>query len=198
VTFVAVSGDSGSGVLYPATSPDVVAVGGTTLKVDPDGNYLEETAWSGSGGGLSSFEPEPLYQAKFKIPNNPLHWRGTPDVAYNGDPKTGFAVYTSIPFQGLKGWLQIGGTSAGVPQWAALIASANSARVQAGKVPLTGSNAELYIAATRNYKANYHDITTGTNGSCGAVCTAAPGYDYVTGLGTPRASALVKALAQMP
>ncbi len=197
-TFVAASGDFGNFVFYPSASPHVVSVGGTTLSVAADGTYLGETAWSGSGGGLSISEPVPSYQAPF----NPFDKRGTPDVAYNGDPDTGFATYTSIPYFGFKGWLQIGGTSAGTPQWSALIASANSARVNAGKSPLTGSNAQLYIAAAKKeYKTNYRDVTSGSNdllGTCDALCDAAPGYDFVTGLGTPKASALIEALTQMP
>ena len=192
-TFVAASGDFGNFVLYPSASPHVISVGGTTLSVGVGGTYLGETAWSDSGGGLSIAEPVPAYQ----VPFNPFDKRGTPDVAYNGDPDTGFAVYNSNPYFGLKGWLQIAGTSAGVPQWAAIIASANSARVAASLPLLTGTNAALYAAATSAYSNYFHDINDGsTNGSCGAVCTTGLGYDFVTGLGTPKASALIDALAQ--
>ena len=61
VSFVAASGDAGTGVAYPAASPYVIGVGGTSLALDANGNYLSETAWSGSGGGISAVEHEPLY-----------------------------------------------------------------------------------------------------------------------------------------
>ena len=194
VTFVAGSGDFGTGTLFPAASPYVTAVGGTVLSIDVQGNYIGETAWSGSGGGLSIAEVEPEYQAQFNIPNNPTGRRGVPDVAYHADPDTGFAVYNSEPFQGFKGWIQVGGTSAGTPQWAGLAAIVNAMRLAAGKFPMTGMNAALYGAAKK--ANNYHDVTTGTNGTCGVLCTATAGYDYVTGLGSPQANNLINALAR--
>jgi subtilase family serine protease len=113
VAFTASSGDSGFGVSYPASSPYVIAVGGTTLSVDANGKRLSETAWAGSGGGISAIETMPAYQQSYPLPNNPQLKRGVPDVAYNADPNTGFAVYDSIPVQGQSGWLVVGGTSAG-------------------------------------------------------------------------------------
>jgi subtilase family serine protease len=198
VTFTASSGDSGNGGEYPASSPFVVSVGGTTLHVDSGGNYLSETAWSGSGGGQSAFENEPLYQATFPIPNDPSGKRGIPDVSYDGDPATGFPVYDSVRYQGQTGWFQVGGTSAGAPQWAALLAIANSLRLAANKPLLSSSNINtaLYAAALSNYSANYHDVVSGTNGNCGESCSASTGYDYVTGLGTPKAVAILDSLVK--
>jgi len=184
VTFTAASGDSGHGVWYPASSPFVIGVGGTTLKVNVDGSYLGETAWSGSGGGISVYEPQPSYQSNFNLPNNPSSLRGEPDVSYNADPNTGFAIYDTY---GYGGWLVIGGTSAGSPQWAALIARAQSSVT----TPLVGINSLLYTIAKSNYSTNFYDITTGSNGSCGVLCNAGTSYDYVTGLGSPQAAALV-------
>jgi subtilase family serine protease len=197
IVFVAASGDFGTGVLYPAASPYVTAVGGTTLTVDVKGNYIGETAWSGSGGGSSQYESEPTYQSLFNIPAaDSKNRRGVPDVAYDADPNTGFTLYTTLP---LVGWFEFGGTSAGAPQWAAVMAIADSLRVAAGKAPLSGANSALYSAGTSNYSGNYHDNTTGSNGSCGApVCTAVPGYDYVTGLGSLNANNLANALAAAP
>jgi subtilase family serine protease len=192
VTFTASSGDSGNGAEYPASSPFVVAVGGTRLNVDSAGNYFGETAWSGSGGGQSVYEVEPSYQATHLIPNDPNGKRGTPDVAYDADPNTGFSVYDSVRNQGQMGWFEVGGTSAGSPQWAALFAIVNSTRAGFGKSPLSTTNVSVYPIAS----SNYQDITNGTNGNCGALCTASPGYDYVTGLGSPRVSNLVNALSQ--
>jgi subtilase family serine protease len=194
VTFTASSGDSGNGVEYPAASPGIVSVGGTTLTVGTGGSYTSETAWSGSGGGISSQENEPLYQSNYPIPNTGGK-RGVPDVAYDGNPNTGFAVYDSVRYQGQAGWFQVGGTSAGAPQWAALFAIANSLRVAAGKGTLSSTGNAVYAVAKANYAGNYHDITSGTNGPCGAVCSASAGYDFVTGLGSPKANTIITALA---
>ena len=195
VTFTASSGDSGNGVEYPAASPGVLAVGGTTLNIDSSGNYLGETAWSGSGGGQSSYENEPLYQANYPIPNDSVGKRGVPDVAYDADPNTGFPVYDTVSYLGQTGWFQVGGTSAGAPQWAALFAITNSMRVAAGKRTLSSTHTTVYnVAAASTYSTNFHDITSGSNGSCGTLCTASTGYDYVTGLGSPQANHIVPAL----
>jgi len=198
VTLLASSGDFGTGVFYPAASPYVIGVGGTTLNVDAQGNYISETALSASGGGLSAFEDEPSYQMQFGLPNNPDHQRGVPDVAYNADFATAFAVYSSFPYLGFKGWIPVGGTSAGAPQWAGLFAIVNSMRSQAGKSPLTAATAALYGAASAQGPAKFNDITSGSNGTCGPLCTAAPSFDYVTGLGSPRAYRLVPALVAAP
>src|SRR5580692_10442462 len=99
VTFLAASGDSGAGVNYPAASPDVIAVGGTSLALDKSGNYSSESAWSGSGGGVSAYENEPVFQEQFGVPNDPAGYRVVPDVSLDANPGTGFAVYNSIPYQ---------------------------------------------------------------------------------------------------
>jgi uncharacterized repeat protein (TIGR03803 family) len=182
VTFFASSGDSGSGAQYPAASPYVVSVGGTTLTLDSSGNYISETGWSGSGGGPSAYETEPSYQAGW--------WsgpgRGIPDVAYDADLNTGVPVYQSS-----AGWLQVGGTSMSAPQWAALSALANSLNPQSvGSTP--GIFYSLAVSSSSpDYAAYFHDITSGSNG----MYAAGPGYDLVTGLGTPIANQLVIALA---
>jgi subtilase family serine protease len=193
VSFVASAGDFGTGVLYPAVSPYVLSVGGTTLTIlDSQGTYAGEVAWSGSGGGQAIFEPEPAYQSNFPIPYDQSGVRGNPDVAYNADPNNGFAVYTTVSFQGFSGWIQVGGTSAGAPQWAALVAIAKSMGFSPG---LAGTNQAIYDAAAKsNYTQNYNDTSTGSNGTCGVLCTAAKGYDYVTGIGSPRANNLINAL----
>jgi len=195
VTFLAASGDSGTGVNYPAASPDVVGVGGTTLTLTSTGNYQGETAWSGSGGGISSIEREPLFQSQYGIPNDRSGYRGVPDVSYNANPATGYAVYDSVGISGYSGWFQVGGTSAGTPQWAALVAIADSLRVTARKATLTNADVALYSVAKTSLSKDFHSVPQGNNGSCGTLCTAGPGYDYVTGLGTPQAVALVAVLA---
>lgn len=187
VTFTASSGDDGHDVSYPASSPYVIAVGGTSLHLDAAGNYKSETAWSGSGGGISAYEKETAGQMYLQIPNNPRNLRGVPDVAYNADPNTGVSVYDTY---GEGGWMVIGGTSAGAPQWAGVIAVAKSAATH----PLTDIPTKLYMIAKQNYATAYHDITKGSNGSCGYYCKARAGYDYVTGIGSPKADALIPAL----
>ena len=192
ITFVAGAGNAGTGGFYPAASPNVVSVGATRLNLNASGGYAGESAWSGSSGGLSQYEPEPSFQLLFEIPNNTAQKRGIPDVAYSGDPTAGFAVYSSHPVLGTKNWFQLGGTSAATPQWAALFAIVNSIRRDGRKSPLSGNPGVLYEVAR---PSNYHDITSGSNGDCGPpVCTAAVGYDYVTGLGSPVANRLIPAL----
>lgn len=194
------TGDTGNPGTYPAYSPFVLSVGGTTLNLSTDpvtGNVsvTSETAWSGSGGGLSAYEAKPSYQNKVNAQTK----RGTPDVSYGADPNTGFAVYDSVTYQGVTGWMQVGGTSAGAPQWSGIIALANQARKSAGKSLLVGYVSSAYKADATIYglTAGLADITSGGNGSCGAVCTATTGYDFVTGLGSPR-SGIVSALTAAP
>jgi subtilase family serine protease len=194
VTFFAAAGDAGHGTIYPAASPFVMSVGATTLNVDKQGNYLSEKAYVFSGGGQSPYEPEPSYQLAYPIPNNPKLQRGTPDVAYDGDPNTGVAVYDSIPYQGSVGWLQVGGTSIGPPQWSGLVAIANSLRAPQ-KPALTGGQGVLYeTVLDKNNVTTFNDVSRGANGKCGKLCHAKPGYDYVTGLGSPQADLLIPAL----
>ena len=195
VTFTASSGDSGNGVEYPAVSPYVIAVGGTTAHMsDAAGTYSSETAWSGSGGGLSVVESKPMYQQIYGVASQR---RGVPDVAYDADPNSGFPVYDTFSYQGQAGWFQVGGTSAGAPQWAAMFAIANSIRAANFKPTLSSLNSvqyALYNAST--WSANFHDIASGANGTCGSVCLAGANYDFVTGLGSPKANQLIPALAQ--
>ncbi|MDI3316592.1 MAG: S53 family peptidase [Bacillota bacterium] len=194
VVYVASSGDSGTGTLWPAVSPDVVGVGGTTLPLDAQGDLTgPESAWAGSGGGTSLYEPEPGYQVSYGIDSGGA--RAVPDVSFDADPNTGVAVYDSTRYQGQSGWYVVGGTSFGAPSWAALVALADESRT----APLAGADSLLYQLATGAlYAQNYRDVLTGSNGSCGSLCTAGPGYDFVTGLGSPLAGSLVPALAAAP
>src|SRR5262249_5577271 len=126
VIFVASSGASGAPVSYPAGSPNVLAVGGTTLNLDASGNIISESGWSGSGGGISSMEAKPSYQTG--VVTQTSTQRANPDVAYDADPNTGFPVYDSYNNGTAAPWSQFGGTSAAAPQWAALLATANQGR----------------------------------------------------------------------
>src|SRR5712691_2352744 len=195
VTFFASSGDSGHGLIYPSTSPSVVSVGGTTLTLGSGGNVVSETAWSGSGGGISAFENEPSYQTNYPIPSTG-GLRGNPDVSYDADPASGVAVFDSLGDQGFKNWIQVGGTSAGSPQWAALNAIANAGRTSplSSTSTTTPTNVAIYNIAKTAYSTNFRDITSGTNGSCGSICTASTNYDFVTGLGSPLANVLIPSL----
>lgn len=196
VTFLASTGDTGNPGSYPAVSPYVIAVGGTRLRLDRNGDRkAAETAWSGSGGGISLYELEPGYQMDFPIPFT-MNKRGYPDVAYNADPATGVAVYDSSGMAAQTGWLEVGGTSAGAPQWAGLIALANQSRLGGNLSSDNLFNSPLYKAARHDYSDNYFDIKSGSNGGCGSVCMAARGYDFVTGLGSPRADELVETLSE--
>jgi subtilase family serine protease len=187
VTYLAASGDSGHNQFgYPAASPLVVAVGGTTLKLDTDGNILSETAWFGSGGGVSKFYPAPAYQNGFQTSG----FRGIPDISYNANPVTGVPVFDSQR----GNWIEVGGTSASTPQWAALAAIANSMRATQGKSAI-GS---YFLNAVYSNPQDLLDITKGVNGFCGSLCMAGTGYDFVTGLGTPMAPAIVSVLVSAP
>jgi subtilase family serine protease len=183
VTFVAASGDSGAPPQYPAVSPNVLAVGGTSLTIRSDGSWQSETGWSSSGGGQSAFESRPAFQTSL-----PMSHRGSPDVAYNADPNTGFAVFDSVPLDGQSGWMTVGGTSVAAPQWAALVAIANQGRWWSGAAPLDGTTQTL--PALYNLPASdFHDVTTGNNGHAAGV-----GYDLVTGRGTPLANLVIPQL----
>jgi subtilase family serine protease len=191
VVFVNSSGDGGHSVQYPTASPFVVSVGGTSLTIDSNGNWVSETAWSGSGGGQSRYEAEPFYQLGVQSSGK----RQVPDVAYDGDPNTGVPAYSSHACPACyRGWNQWGGTSIGCPQWAALFARVNSIRLIAGKTVLSEPQNFLYIIPA----ADFHDIVSGSNGGCGTPCNAGPGYDEVTGLGSPIADVLIAHIAREP
>jgi subtilase family serine protease len=211
VTFVAAAGDSGSfsGVLWPASSPNVLAVGGTTLELTSSGAYGTEMTWSGTTGGFSVIESEPSWQNNVQTSGA----RSTPDVAFNADPNTGFAVYDSLAYGGYAGWQEVGGTSAGSPIWAALISIADQSRVAAGQGTLDGATQTLpmlysvYPTSTNTdttaYENTYNDVIdpapTGRFhwrwgwGSSGNQSTA--GYDTATGLGSPKAASVVDLLS---
>ncbi|HEY2883423.1 MAG TPA: S53 family peptidase [Pirellulales bacterium] len=177
VTFTVAAGDSGTGAEYPSSSPDVLSVGGSTLRLTSSGSYSSESVWSGGGGGASRYEGRPSFQNGSTTGN-----RGTPDVSYDANPSTGFAVYDSY---GSGGWAQFGGTSAGAPQWAALIAIADQGRALAGKGSLANAQDAIYSLSS----ADFHDITSGSDG-----LSATTGYDVASGRGSPIASSVIRDL----
>ena len=190
ITYVAASGDTGasSGVAYPAASPNVLAVGGTTLTLSAGGPYGSESAWSGSTGGYSADESEPSYQVSaLQAVGLSDGRRAVPDVSLDADPSTGYSVYDSVAYDGKSGWFDVGGTSAAAPAWAGLVAITDQglATVGQGTISTTALLTELYSLPS----SDYNDVTTGSNGY-----SATAGYDLATGLGTPRANLLVSGL----
>jgi subtilase family serine protease len=166
VTFVASTGDNGAGQgpSWPSVSPNVLGIGGTTLYAS---GY--ETGWSGSGGGISKYE----YETNFQVSVQTIGMRTSPDVSYDADPATGVLAYSS--YSG-GGWYRFGGTSAGAPQWAAVLALANQQRSWYGMSTIADAQAFLYTLSN-NY---FRDPVSGYNGY-----SAGPGYDLVTGRGSP-------------
>jgi subtilase family serine protease len=180
---------------FPATSPLVTAVGGTTLFADTSGNYQYETVWdlsnvgfaAGGGGGVSQVFEEPDYQE---------HWlsaqtqaalgghRGIPDISYNADGlNSPILVYASFLGPGTAGYYPVGGTSEGAPQWAGIVADLN----QFAGHPLGFLNAKLYALGGRGRIYDFlNDVTIGNNGIPGVPgYNATIGWDLATGWGTP-------------
>ena len=182
VVYTASTGDGAysAGVIYPATSPDVVAVGGTSLKTASNSRGWTESVWKtstteGGGSGCSSDEAKPAWQSI--ISTSTCARRADSDVAADADPATGVAVYQTY---GGSGWAVYGGTSAAAPIIASVYALA-------GTPASTDKPASVPYAHT----GNLNDVTTGNNGTCSPtlLCTAATGWDGPTGLGTPNGTA---------
>jgi hypothetical protein len=192
VVFVAASGDQGSELQFPASSPNVLSVGGTTARIARNGRMLApEVAWSlgssGSVGGYSAHFEQPAYQSDFQSSGK----RAVPDVSYAA-AKSGFVTFYK------DRWYSYGGTSSGAPQWAGLIALANQARSENGTETLSGVE-PFYAAAAGDLRTeNFMDITEGTGACLTSQCAATSGYDIATGLGSPRADRLVWTLAGLP
>ena len=204
VTFVASSGDDGAysqtGSVamipqWPAVSPNVVGVGGTTLTTGADGSYISESGWGnatssfslhGSGGGISQYESQPAYQQSVVTQSSTM--RCVPDVAMDADPNSGVPVYDSYDFGTSTPWIQVGGTSLAAPMFAGLIALANQGRALNKLGTLDGPTGTLPTLYALPASA-FHDITSGNNGYA-----AGPGYDLVTGRGSPIANLLVNDL----
>jgi hypothetical protein len=200
-TFVASTGDNGAPVSYPASSPNVLAVGGTNLILNGN-NYVSETGWGdafgSSGGGPSAYEPQPAYQAGV-VPASMSTvggkaYRTNPDVSYDADPATGFPVCDSNYNGAATPWFSsaIGGTSDAAPQWSALIAIADQGRVADGYKSLDGPSQTLPILYAAS-SSSFHDVTSGSSTGSPAY-SAKAGYDLVTGRGTPIANDVVSEL----
>ncbi|MFF0767925.1 carboxypeptidase regulatory-like domain-containing protein [Nonomuraea wenchangensis] len=176
VVVTAATGDTGNIVNWPASNPDVIAVGGTRLTRDAStARGWSESPWTGGGSGCSLYEPRPSYQEG--IDTNCPGGRAIADIAADADPVSGLSVYHSIVSDGHTGWLQYGGTSLAAPLVAAMYALAGP--------PAENTRPVTYPYASAG-SADLFDITEGENGSCGNVlCQAGPGWDGPTGLGTP-------------
>ncbi len=168
------SGDSGYATSYPASSPHVTAVGGTTLTLGAGNTYGSERAWSRAGSGCSSFFAAQSWQTQLTTGCGAS--RAVSDVSADADPNTGAAIYDSVPYQGRSGWFQVGGTSLSAP-------------LIAGVYGLAGDFSDNDVPAQMAYAnpSALHDVTTGSNGTCAGsvICSAALGYDGPTGLGSP-------------
>jgi kumamolisin len=173
IVYFASSGDTGGKTIYPSVSPYVIAAGGTTLSsISP----VDESAWSGSGGGPSKYESRPTYQNG--ILNVTGAARGVPDVSAVADPATGVSVYDSTSCHGMSGWMVFGGTSVSSPVLAGIVNLANNV------TPTTTTFSELTTIYTASAVAgtdpDFRDIVTGTAGSYSALT----GWDFTTGVGS--------------
>jgi hypothetical protein len=187
VTFLAATGDSGSPGAYPAYSPNVVAVGGTSIHVNPNNSWSAENGWVSGGGGVSAYESQPAYQTG-KVSGTSSTKRTIPDVSIEADPATGVAICDSTAYGAATPWLSgyiEGGTSLATPMWAGLIAVADQGRSLAGKGTLDGRTQTLPALYSLS-SVDYHDITTDTAGN-----PLPAGYDLMTGLGSPVANQLI-------
>ena len=196
MTYLAATGDSGAAVSWPAVSPKVIAVSGTTLSYTGAG-ARSEVVWSGTGGGVSAYTAVPSYQTSAVPGMGSLSKRAVADVAFNADPSTGQYVAVINPGTTTPNWISAGGTSLATPQWAGLMAVANAMRVASAKGVLTTPHVTLYnqiATVPGTYAATFKDITQGANGSC-ATCAGKTAYDTATGLGTPNAGSLLSTLS---
>jgi len=220
ITYLAAAGDSGAydpgttaiAPQYPASSPNVVAVGGTYLTTAGN-SYVSETSWGngvdsgnlgGGGGGISDYEPQPSYQKgvtdTFSTGN-----RAYPDVSADADMDSGVAIYDSYDYGSSTPWcvMPTGGTSLATPLWAGIIAVADQGRAISALGSLNGKTQTLPLLYQIDAAApsSFHNITTGnsigpTSGSPSYY--PGPGFNLATGLGSPAANLLVPRLVGIP
>ncbi|WP_052432973.1 S53 family peptidase [Streptacidiphilus carbonis] len=165
------AGDGGTSVDFPASDTYVTGTGGTTLTTTSAGAWSKETAWSGSGGGVSSYFSTPSFQSSV----NTGSYRDVPDVAADANPSSGWAIYTG------GSWQEFGGTSAAAPNWAAFTAIYDSEASALGASGFGYANSTIYsLASSSSYSSAFHDAKSGSNGAY----SAATGYDKVTGWGS--------------
>ncbi|MGH3152992.1 MAG: putative Ig domain-containing protein [Streptosporangiaceae bacterium] len=189
VIYTASAGDSAysGGVIYPATSPHVVSVGGTTLNTASNSRGWTESVWKtstseGTGSGCSAFEPTPSWQSSISLITAACSHRVDNDVAADADPNTGAAVYDTSNSNG--GWNEVGGTSESSPIIASVFALAGN----------NGNNGNNAADSIYTHTANLYEVTASNDGTCtppaahSVLCTAtgaANTYNGPTGWGTP-------------
>lgn len=204
VTLLAASGDWGPynnpegnfryvDVPYPAADANCIAVGGTSLSINPDGSRNSEAVWNDGydyaigGGGQSTVESVPSWQAGFQIKNyatgqtSTLTGRGSPDVAFVADGYLGWPVY----WNSTNSAFAANGTSSATPLWAGLLARINEQ---------TGLNQGFITNKLYAHPGAFYDITVGDNNENGVGYMATTGWDACTGLGTPNGKALMAVL----
>jgi subtilase family serine protease len=205
MTYIAAAGDSGMQANWPAMSPSVISVGGTTLNnyaVTGTNVTRNETVWSGSGGGYSVSSAKPVWQKNIKTPNPGLTAANATvpkaparvgnDVTYNADPWTGQYVAITNPKNNKTSWYSFGGTSIGAPQWAGIVAVANAKRALKKLAPLGKFSPRLYQEfgpGLGAFGGSFMDVNTGANGKC-TWCSGAPGFDSPSGWGSPNVKIL--------
>ena len=192
--------DLSPGVDWPTSSPSVISVGGTFLTLRQDGTYVEEAGWEeplgggGGGGGLSAYNDRPEWQVGLGVNNSASNgMRQVPDVAGPADPTSGFLVtYTDFDIGLVSG--TVGGTSAAAPFWAASMLLTQQLAQREGVTALGPLGPVLYeVSAEQPAGAVFHDIIRGGN----LLYSAGPGWDYSTGLGSPRVAPLARAIVDM-
>ncbi len=197
----------GSTPLFPSTSPNVIGVGGTGLYLNSNNIYNYEAAWGGypndgaGGGGLSTNFAAPTFQS-----GNGVNYakRAIPDVSMEADPLTAVAVYDSLDGGTRTPWTAVGGTSVASPLFAGVLALAQQDRIAAGLPILNSAEVDTILYGEYNstdYSTYFHDITRGNNSDVNsrgratvAGYYAGTGYDLATGIGSPKANALVPLL----
>jgi kumamolisin len=192
--------DISPGVDWPAASANVIGVGGTYLTVREDGTYFDEAGWeeplggSGTGGGLSRYQSRPTWQQGPGVQNAQSNGqRQVPDIAGPADPSSGFFVLYTDPDQGRVSG-RVGGTSAASPFWAASMLLTQQFAASQGVAALGALGPVLYqIAAQQPAGAVFHDVIRGGN----LLYRAGPGWDYATGLGSPRVALLAQAIVAL-
>jgi subtilase family serine protease len=194
MTYVAATGDNGTGVEWPSVSPNVLAVGGTRLSYD--GTTKNETVWSGTGGGISQYTSVPAYQNTSVPSLGTLTKRSVGDVSFNADPFSGQYVAVITPVAAAPSWYSVGGTSLSTPQWAGIVAVANAQRARNSLGALGLAQTQLYGTVSTDaglYATAFYDVTSGNDGYCSS-CSAHTGYDQPSGLGTPVVGSLLSTL----
>jgi subtilase family serine protease len=206
---VTVSTGDYSTPLFPATSPNVIAVGGSSLYFSSvKGKYALETAWGGlsgagaGGGGLSTNFAAPTFQTANGVG---FAKRAIPDVSLIADPVTAVSVYDSLDttVSAPSPWVGIGGTSLATPVFAGMLSLAQQTRLAASKSLLTSASVDNAIYSTYNsgsYSTYFHDITLGNNSDpnnspASAGFSATTGYDLATGVGSPIGNSFMQYLA---